>query len=147
MPAVNRSALVMHSVEEMYKLINDVVSYPKFVPDCSDSKVISSTENEMTASLLVSKGGLKKWFTTKNTFSNNQEVILNLVDGPFKRLTGKWNLIELSEEACKVTLELEYEFSSKMFDLAFGRAFNHMANNMVQAFTQRAKEVYGANVR
>ena len=147
MPAVNRSALVMHSVEEMYKLINDVVSYPKFVPDCSDSKVISSTDNEMTASLLVSKGGLKKWFTTKNTFSNNQEVILNLVDGPFKRLTGKWNLIELSEEACKVTLELEYEFSSKMFDLAFGRAFNHMANNMVQAFTQRAKEVYGANVR
>ena len=146
MPAVNRSALVMHSVEDMFKLINDVLSYPKFVPDCSDSKVISSTESEMTAALLVSKGGLKKWFTTKNTFNDKNEVVLNLVDGPFKKLTGKWNLIELSEEACKVTLELEYEFSSKMFDLAFGKAFNHMANNMVQAFTQRAKEVYSSNV-
>ena len=146
MPAINRSALVMHSVEDMYKLINDVLSYPKFVPDCSDSKVISETETEMTAALLVSKGGLKKWFTTKNTYSSNQEVLLHLVDGPFKKLTGKWNLTELSEDACKISLELEYEFSSRMFDLAFGKAFNHMANNMVQAFTQRAKGVYGANV-
>ena len=100
----------------------------------------------MTASLLVSKGALKKWFTTKNTFVANQQVVLSLVDGPFKKLTGRWNLIQLSEEACKVSLELEYEFSSKVFDLAFGRVFNHMANNMVQAFTQRAKEVYGANI-
>jgi ribosome-associated toxin RatA of RatAB toxin-antitoxin module len=48
----------------------------------------------------------------------------------------------LSEDACKIELNLDYEFSSKMFDLAFGRVFNHLANNMVQAFTNRAKEVY-----
>ena len=146
MPAISRSALVMHSVEDMFQLINDILAYPKFVPDCSDSKVISENDSEMTASLLVSKGALKKWFTTKNTFVTNQQVKLSLVDGPFKKLTGHWSLTQLSEEACKISLELEYEFSSKVFDLAFGRVFNHMANNMVQAFTQRAKEVYGANI-
>lgn len=146
MPAISRSALVMYSAEDMYMLINDVLSYPKFVPDCSDSKIISVNEHEMIASLLVSKGGLKKWFTTKNTFIENQEVSLTLVDGPFKKLTGKWRLISLSDDACKICLDLEYEFSSKVFDLAFGRVFNHMANNMVQAFTQRAKDVYGLKV-
>ncbi|MBL4774172.1 MAG: ubiquinone-binding protein, partial [Alcanivoracaceae bacterium] len=34
MPVISRSALVMHSVEEMFQLINDVVSYPQFLPDC-----------------------------------------------------------------------------------------------------------------
>ena len=145
MPAINRSALVMYSAEQMYQLINDVLAYPIFLPDCSNSKIISQDENSVTASLLVSKAGLKKWFTTKNTLVSNQQVTLELVDGPFNKLQGHWLLTPLSSEACKVSLELEYEFSNKMFDLAFGRIFNNLTNNMVQAFTQRAKHVYGDN--
>lgn len=143
MPSIHRSALVMHSVSEMYNLINDVLAYPQFLPDCSDSKIISQDERSMTAALKISKGGVTKWFTTENTLVENEQVVLNLVDGPFKQLTGSWDLTVLSEEACKVTLSLEYEFSSKVLELAFGKIFNNIANNMVQAFTQQAKKVYG----
>jgi len=142
MTVISRSALVMYSVEQMYQLINDVLAYPQFLPNCSDSKIISQDENSVTAALLVSKGGLKKWFTTKNILLSNDKIQLSLVDGPFKRLEGHWLFTELSDEACKVSLELDYEFSNKVFDLAFGHVFNHLTNNMVQAFTQRAKEVY-----
>ncbi len=143
MPTISRSALVMHSVEEMYALVNDVLSYPKFLPDCCDSKIISFDDNKMVAALLVAKGGIRKWFTTENTLIPNEKIMMKLVDGPFKKLEGCWTLTALSEEACKISLDLDYEFSNKMFSLAFGRVFNHLANNMVQAFTQRAKEVYG----
>ncbi len=146
MPTISRNALVMFSVEQMYQLINDVLAYPHFIPDCGDSKIISQQDNEITASLLVSKGGIKKWFTTKNDLVLNKEVKMSLVDGPFKQLVGSWTFTELSPEACKISLQLDYEFSSKVFDLAFGRVFNGIANNMVQAFTQRAKDVYGAKV-
>ena len=146
MPTISRSALVMYSAENMYQLINDVSAYSKFLPDCGDSKIISQNEHQMTAALLVSKGGLKKWFTTKNTLITNKQVLLDLVDGPFKKLSGCWTLTPLSEDACKISLDLEYEFSNKIFDLAFGRVFNNLTNNMVQAFTHRAKEVYGVNV-
>lgn len=143
MPSLSRSALVMYSVDQMFQLINDVLAYPQFLPDCSNSKIIAENENSVTASLLVSKAGLKKWFTTKNTLISNQKIQLELVDGPFNKLQGQWLLTPLSEDACKVSLELEYEFSNKMFDLAFGRVFDHLTNNMVQAFTQRAKIIYG----
>jgi ribosome-associated toxin RatA of RatAB toxin-antitoxin module len=129
----------------MYKLINDIVAYPQFIPNCGDSKIVSLQGNEVTAALMVSKGGLKKWFTTKNTLIDSNKIELELVDGPFRKLTGYWLLTELSEEACKISLHLEYEFSSKVFDLAFGRVFTTLTNNMVQAFTQRAKEVYHSN--
>lgn len=146
MPTISRNALVMFSVEQMYQLVNDVLAYPQFIPDCGDSKIINQDDSEITASLLVSKGGIKKWFTTKNALIVNKEVKMSLVDGPFKQLIGSWQFTELSPEACKISLQLDYEFSSKVFDLAFGRVFNGIANNMVQAFTQRAKEVYGAKV-
>ncbi|WNC71136.1 SRPBCC family protein [Thalassotalea psychrophila] len=142
MPAVNRHALVMYSAAEMYKLINDVVSYPKFLPGCSNSKLVSHTDDKMTASLLVSKGGVQKWFTTENTLEQNKKITMNLKDGPFKKLTGYWQLTPLSEEACKVELVLDYEFSNKLIEMAFGRIFDSLTNNMVSAFTNRAKEVY-----
>ncbi len=145
MPTISRSALVMHNVNQMYELINDIVAYPSFLPDCDDSKVISQDDDTVTAALLVSKGGLSKWFTTKNTFISNEKIKLSLVDGPFKKLEGYWLLTPLSDEACKVSLELEYEFSNKLVSLAFGKVFNHFSNSLVQVFIQRAKQVYGVN--
>lgn len=142
MPTISRSALVMHSTEQIYQLINDVLAYPKFIPNCGASKIISQQDDEIVATLLVSKGALKKWFTTKNTMIKNEKISLELVDGPFKQLSGSWQLTALSEDACKISLQLEYEFSNKLFDLAFGPVFNNIANNMVKAFTERAKEVY-----
>ena len=97
----------------------------------------------MTASILVSKGGIKKWFTTENILVKNEKVLLSLVDGPFKYLKGEWLLTPLSEDACKIHFELDYEFSNKMLALAFGRVFTHLTNNIVQAFTTRANKVYG----
>ncbi|OKY27662.1 type II toxin-antitoxin system RatA family toxin [Thalassotalea sp. PP2-459] len=146
MPVISRNALVMFNCQQMYQLINDISAYPEFLSDCGDSKIIAQSPDKMTASLLVSKGGLKKWFTTENTLVENEQVHMSLLDGPFKYLNGKWQLTPLSEEACKVSLHLDYEFSSKVLDLAFGRVFNNIANNMVQAFTERAKHVYGANI-
>lgn len=146
MPTISRSALVMHSAEQMFLLINDIDNYPQFLPDCGGSKIVSKDETSMTASILVSKGGIKKWFTTENTLIKNKKVVLSLVDGPFKYLTGEWLLTPLSEEACKIHFELDYEFSNKVLALAFGRVFTNLTNNIVQAFTVRAKKVYGDHV-
>ncbi|KGJ90260.1 type II toxin-antitoxin system RatA family toxin [Thalassotalea sp. ND16A] len=142
MSAINRSALVMYSAAQMYNLINDVSAYPEFLPGCRESKLLSSTDDSMTASLLVAKGGIKKWFTTTNSLSKDKKITMNLKDGPFKTLTGYWLLTPLSDEACKVELVLDYEFSSKLIEMAFGRIFDSLTNSMVSAFTKRAKEVY-----
>ncbi|KLU16162.1 MULTISPECIES: type II toxin-antitoxin system RatA family toxin [Xenorhabdus] len=142
MPQINRSALVPYSVEQMYKLVNDVTSYPDFLPGCVGSCVISSSNNEMTASVEVSKAGISKTFVTRNTLFDNQRISMQLVDGPFRKLMGGWHFTPLSEDACKVELHLDFEFTNKLIELAFGKVFKELAGNMVQAFTQRAREVY-----
>jgi len=145
MKQVCRSALVAFSAEQMYDLVNDVHRYPEFLPGCSDSAIIESTSDKMVASVDVSKVGVSKRFTTSNQLISNQAILMNLVDGPFKVLTGGWYFTSLDEQACKVELKLEFEFSSKIIEMAFGKIFSELTNNMVGAFTKRAKEVYKNN--
>ncbi|WP_038910357.1 type II toxin-antitoxin system RatA family toxin [Dickeya dadantii] len=144
MPKISRSALVPFSAEQMYKLVNDVSSYPAFLPGCTGSRVLSSSGSEMTAAVDVSKAGISKTFTTRNTLIDNQCILMQLVDGPFRQLTGDWRFIPLSDDACKVELNLDFEFKNVLIEMAFGKIFKELANNMVQAFTLRAKEVYCA---
>jgi ribosome-associated toxin RatA of RatAB toxin-antitoxin module len=143
MPSVNRSALIGYSAESMFDLVNDVEAYSGFLPGCSDTRIVKQTEDSMEAALLIQKAGVKQWFTTSNTLERGKSIEMKLLDGPFKMLSGGWRFIELSEQACKIELDLKFEFSNKIVELAFGKVFNAIANNMVQAFTERAKEVYG----
>ncbi|MFZ4834199.1 type II toxin-antitoxin system RatA family toxin [Rouxiella sp. Mn2063] len=143
MPQISRSALVPYSVEQMYKLVNDVDAYPQFLPGCTGSRVLDQDEGSMVAAVDVSKAGISKTFTTRNTLVNNQRIDMQLVDGPFRKLMGGWKFIALSPEACKVELNLDFEFTNKLIELAFGKIFKELAGSMVQAFSSRAKEVYG----
>ncbi|MEZ8010593.1 MULTISPECIES: SRPBCC family protein [Vibrio] len=142
MPKVTRSALVSFSADQMFSLVNDVARYHEFLPGCSGSRVIESSDSTMVASVDVSKAGISKTFTTSNRLADGAEILMELVDGPFKKLQGGWYFTPLDEQACKVELKLEFEFSSRMIEMAFGKVFNELTSNMVTAFTQRAKQVY-----
>ncbi len=142
MPKVTRSALVSFSADQMFSLVNDVARYPEFLPGCSGSRVIEFSDSAMVASVDVSKAGISKTFTTSNRLADGAEILMELVDGPFKKLQGGWYFTPLDDQACKVELKLEFEFSSRMIEMAFGKIFNELTTNMVSAFTQRAKQVY-----
>ena len=142
MPKVTRSALVSFSADQMFSLVNDVARYHEFLPGCSGSRVIESSDSTMVASVDVSKAGISKTFTTSNRLADGAEILMELVDGPFKKLQGGWYFTPLDEQACKVELKLEFEFSSRMIEMPFGKIFNELTSNMVSAFTQRAKQVY-----
>jgi len=143
MPQISRSALVPFSVEQMYTLVNDVDGYPQFLPGCTGSRILEQSPDSMIAAVDVSKAGISKTFTTRNTLFSNQRIDMQLVDGPFRKLAGGWIFTSLSPEACKVELNLDFEFTNKLIELAFGKIFKELAGSMVQAFTKRAKEVYG----
>lgn len=142
MPQISRTALVPYSAEQMYQLVNDVKSYPQFLPGCSGSRILEESASQMMAAVDVSKAGISKTFTTRNILVSNQSIIMQLVDGPFRKLMGGWKFTPIGDDACRIEFQLDFEFTNKLIELAFGRVFKELAGNMVQAFTVRAKEVY-----
>lgn len=144
MPLISRNALVPYSVEEMYELVEDIESYPEFLPWCRSTEVLSKTEDEVKASIEIAKSALNKSFTTINRMQKNKMIEMRLLKGPFKHLQGYWRFDALKNaQACKISLDLDFEFESKILAMAVGSIFNQIANSMVDAFCKRAIEVYG----
>jgi ribosome-associated toxin RatA of RatAB toxin-antitoxin module len=143
MPRIERSALVLHSSQSMFDLVNDVARYPEFLPWCVSSNLVSDSDSELVAGLTISKGGIKQSFTTRNKKQSPQWMSMELVDGPFKKLNGMFTFKALSDDACKVILELDFEVAGKILGLTLTPVFKQAANTMVDAFVNRANALYG----
>ncbi len=142
MTRVERSALVLHSAEQMFDLVNDVNAYPAFLPWCAATNLISESETELVATLHLAKAGLKYSFTTRNQLQRPTVMELSLVEGPFSQFSGRWDFTPLSEDACKVTLNLSFDFAGKLTAMAMSKVFNQVATTLVDAFVQRADQIY-----
>ena len=143
MREVKKQALVPHSAEEMFDLVNDVNAYPEFLPWCSGARVVEEGENFRIASIDISKGGVGRTFTTRNTLERPRQLVIDLVEGPFRHLEGDWCFDSLGEDACKVSLQLKFEFSSGLMNVVFGPVFNQISDTMLDSFVKRARVVYG----
>jgi len=131
MSHIQRSALVHYSPAEMYQLVNDVADYANFLPWCRSSEVKSESDTEMVATVEIAKGILNKTFTTHNQLVKDKRIELKLVDGPFKKLSGYWQFDALkTDNACRVSLDLQFEFDSAMMSIAAKPIFTQIANSL-----------------
>ena len=143
MHSVERSVLVPHSASQMFDLVADVEKYPEFMPWCGGASVSARDEKGMQASITISLAGIKQTFTTRNTHQYPTCIELELVDGPFSVLKGKWQFLALSEDACKVLFTLNYAFSNHALETLVGPIFNRIATSFIDSFTQRAQVCFG----
>jgi ribosome-associated toxin RatA of RatAB toxin-antitoxin module len=140
---IQRSALLPYPAQALYDLVNDVASYPQFLPWCSAAEVLERSPAQMRATLKVGKAGISQQFTTCNTLVAGESIEMKLEQGPFRSLHGVWSFQALNESACKITLDLSFEYSGALVKATLGPLFNQAATTMVDAFCQRAKQLYG----
>jgi len=140
---IKRTALVLHSAMDRFRVVQDVPSYPEFLSWCLGSTVHEETAEYQLASLEVKVGGMVTSFTTRNRFVPGELLTLALVDGPFSHLTGEWQFKALGDDGSKVTLGMNFDFSSSVISSAFRRGFAHIADKLVYDFGKRADALYG----
>lgn len=143
MREVKRSAILPYPAQAMYALVDDVESYPEFLPWCRAARVVARDGQLCRASLQVARGGFTGWFTTENTLDPPRRIALKLVDGPFRTLEGAWSFEPLGEDACKVTLDLRFEFENRALDFMVGPLFQQIGDSLLDAFVRRAEALHG----
>jgi len=144
MPDISRSEIVPYSAAQMYELVDAIEKYPEFLPWCSSAKEHSRDEDEVHATLELSKGVIRKTFTTCNRIQHHKMIEIRLVNGPFEHLEGLWRFDDLEDGQSKVCLDMEFRFAGRLISMAFGPVFHQIANRLVGAFTERAVDVYGS---
>jgi len=134
--------LVPYSTERMYALVLDVERYPEFLPNCVGARVLKHSDQQVCGEVDLNFKGIRHSFSTCNDLTPNQRIGIKLLQGPFSDLGGAWTFQDLGQ-GCKVSLNLDYAFSSRLLALALGPIFSLFANGLVDAFNQRARELYG----
>ncbi len=134
----------MYTPDQMFDLVNDVEAYPRFLPWCRGSRVLSKNEDVICASLDIAKGGIHHEFSTRNMLDHGNAIRIELIDGPFRHLEGHWQFKPIGgNQGCRVQLDMDFEFSTRLLDLALGPVFTQISGSLVDAFCKRAQEIYG----
>jgi ribosome-associated toxin RatA of RatAB toxin-antitoxin module len=145
MRQVTQTALVAQPPQRLFELINDIEGYPRFIPWCTHTRVLSRTPAEIVATIGVQRGPLTSEFTTRNELEPERRILMHLVDGPFRVLEGEWLLtpIEsssvLSGVGCRVQLSMQFEFRNRLTAALFEQKFAETAASLVDAFVSRAR--------
>src|SRR5471030_3125663 len=112
MAVVHKSVFLGYSAQQMYDLVAGIEDYPKFLPWCGGVEIRERSDTTVVASLVINYHGVRQSFTTSNVNTPSTTIKMALVDGPFKALNGVWTFKPLREDACKIELDLQYEFSN-----------------------------------
>jgi ribosome-associated toxin RatA of RatAB toxin-antitoxin module len=139
MREVKRSALVGKPPSVLFALINDIESYPQFLPWCTHSRVQSRSDSEIVATVGVKRGPLQGEFTTRNVLEPDRRIVMHLVSGPFRMLEGEWLLTPIGADGCRADLTMKFAFKNSLTAMLFEQKFAETASSLVDAFVARAR--------
>jgi ribosome-associated toxin RatA of RatAB toxin-antitoxin module len=137
---IRRSALVIFSPEQMFDLVIDVERYPEFLPWVAGAQLLEKSDHDLRATLEMQRSGVRERFTTRNSFDRPSSMTMQLLDGPFRLLEGRWTFTPLGTAGTKIELEMRFEFASQVVALFFGRSFEQSCNSLIDAFIARARQ-------
>jgi ribosome-associated toxin RatA of RatAB toxin-antitoxin module len=142
MASVNKSVLVEHSAQQMFDLVERVEDYPEFLPWCGGTTILERTPDALVSRIEINFHGVRAHFTTANRNEPPERIVIELRDGPFRRLDGTWRFRSLAAAACKVEFDLRYEFAAPVLEGLIGPVFDHIAATFIDAFVKRADDLH-----
>lgn len=139
---IHKTAIVPYTDQAMFDLVRDINRYAEFLPWCSQAAILQETADEIIGQIEINHLGFRQAFSTRNQLNPPHHMSLELQEGPFKTFHGNWQFQSLGNEACKVSLTLQFAFSNFLMQAAFGKTFEQIANTLVDSFCQRARYIY-----
>jgi coenzyme Q-binding protein COQ10 len=149
MPQFSTKRRVRHAATNMFDLVADVEKYPKFVPLCSALAVKSRVDKSngvtvLVADMTVAYKIIHETFTSRVTLDRaNQKILVEYLNGPFKRMQNRWSFVAAGEDSCDVEFFIDYEFKSRTLAIVMGTMFDAAFRRFAAAFEERADAVYG----
>ena len=142
MPTHAETKLIPYQPEQLFDLVADCAKYPQFLPWCVGARVRSRSETQQVVDLTIGFGPFRESFTSRVEMDKPGKIIVRYENGPFKYLKNQW-IFRPDPKGCKVEFFVDFEFRSRILQMAIGTVFTEAVRMMVNAFIKRAREIYG----
>lgn len=147
MPTIQEQKILPYSAKNIFSLVINVEDYPQFLPWAQTARVYNKTENGFNADLSIGYKMFSETYTSKVDFSVENESVFQVktiaTHGPFEYLNNQWNIKCLENKKCEVDFSLNFEFKNSFFSGILTPVFHQATNKMMEAFEQRAYELFG----
>lgn len=140
---VSRSALLPYRADQLFDLINDIEAYPDFLDGCNNAEVLAHDGEYLEARLHLNKKGIRQSFSTRNRLFPHERITMELIDGPFKALSGEWKIAALADQGCKLSLDLEFTMGDSLMMKLASPFFGEMGNKLLDAVVAEASKRFG----
>ncbi len=138
MREVRRSARLACSPDQVFAVVADVAAYPEFVPWCEEAAADTANQQQ-TATLGIRQGAFHGVFRTLNCLRASEEITMELLEGPLQHLSGRWSFQAQPDGSCIVSLDVRFGFGSIAKDLLFGKIFEMICAELLDAVVKRAE--------
>jgi ribosome-associated toxin RatA of RatAB toxin-antitoxin module len=136
--------LVPYTPAQMFALVADIERYPDFVPWVTSAEILERTPTAIVARLEMERSGVREKFTTRNLLNAPHHMELQLVDGPFKVLEGRWTFEEIAARGSRIGLSIRFEFANRLLAMLLNKSFEKSCGQLVDAFVARARSIHGS---
>lgn len=148
MPTHSETRHLPYTAQQMYDLVGDVESYPKFLPWTGAARIRSRNQVEdhevMLADLVISFKVFRERFGSRVTlYPQESRIDTEYLDGPFKHMISKWQFEDKPEGGVDVHFFVDFEFRNRLLQGAAGMFFYEAMQRIVKAFERRADVLYG----
>ena len=141
MPTHAERQIVPYSPEQLFDIVADVASYPKFLPWCVGARIRTRSETELVADLTIGFGPFRETFTSRVSLERPERIKVVYENGPFRYLNNQW-VFRPHEQGTELDFFVDFEFRSRILQAAIGVVFNEAVRRMVGAFHKRARDLY-----
>ena len=145
MPGIREVHILPYSAEQMFDLVADVGRYGEFLPWVVATRIRSNSDEEMVADMIVGFKSLREKFTSKVHKHRPDKIEVHYIDGPMRDLDNVWHFKQLPDGSCEVEFMVDFTFKNAVFEALAGQYFDRAFRKMVQAFEERAHQLYGNN--
>ena len=147
MPSQRENRVIKHNKNQMFDLVSDIDNYSEFLPWCNSSKIISRQKHDDKEIVIADlEIGYDQFVYTYRSevklFKDKNAIRVKNIDGPFKYLENSWKFIEIDKSSCEIQFEIDFELNVSILDLLMKKFFDLAFQRMVQAFIDRANEIY-----
>ena len=129
--------------EQLFDLAADVASYPQFLPGWLDVQILDQTPQLLRVRQRLGLGPVHHTFTSNAELLRPRQVLISTSDAPFQHLHIHWQFREDGHTGCRVSLGVELETGSSVFETALARLFEVTTPDIIARFEERAMHLYG----
>ena len=131
-----------HVPEQLFALAADIESYPRFVPWCIATRILSRHDDHWRCDNVFGAGPVRLRFHTRAEFAPPDAIHITSSDGPFRAFRLYWRVTPM-DGGTRVDAGFEARFRSDIVGLLARVSLAEVERRIIAAFRRRALQMCG----